>query len=217
MNRAALRTQTAKFCGDPNNTRFTPTEVNTALDRAQEQFAMDARCLWKEASSTIVSGTAAYSLPSDFMWEDWVLFDGKEIDPISRHTIQHSNPDQDWTLEEGTPRKYIIDPETARGTITLYPKPQDADAGKTLSLRYFALPASMDDDADSPFNSSALLVQFHIGVAAYAAWLLLQDMESDDKIEVKKRNMMAIYQDHVSKAVDTFKNTASEPIRMRPE
>jgi hypothetical protein len=151
------------------------------------------------------------------MWEDWVLFDNEKLYPISRYRLQSNNPESDWTLEEGTPTHYIIDPEEARKQITLYPEPQAADAGKTLLLRYFAIPAEMDSDTDSPFNSSALLVQFHLGVAAYASWLLLQGSESTPAIETKKRNLLAIYQDHVTKAVDTFKNTASEPIRMRPE
>lgn len=218
MNRSALRTQVSKFCEDPNYTRFTPTEYNDALNRSQEQFSMDSRCFWKDRSSdTAVSGKADYSLPTDFILEDWVLFDGKEIKPISRYQIQHQNPSSDWTAEEGAPTHYIVDPNEARKTITLYPEPQSADAGKTIAYRYLAVPPEMDDDSDSPFNSSTLLVQFHIGVAAYAAWLLMQNLEPTDKVEQKKRDMLAIYNDHVTKATDTFKNTASEPIRMRPE
>ena len=104
------------------------------------------------------------------MWEDWVTYNGIEIDPISRHGIQKLSTD-DWTLTEGVPTHYIIDPEEAGKRIRLYPIVQEA---KTLSMRYFPLPAEMTADSNTPLNSSALMAQFHLGLAAFTAWLLLQ-------------------------------------------
>ena len=117
MIRSALRTQAAAFCGDPNITRYTAAQYNTALNRAQEQFAFDSRALFKDTSWTTVADTATYDLPSDFTYEDWITYDGYELAPISRHEIQRLSPGDDWTDEEGTPTHFIIDPEQARQQI----------------------------------------------------------------------------------------------------
>ena len=38
MNRGTIRTLTARYVGDPNQTKFTPAQYNTAIDTAQEEF-----------------------------------------------------------------------------------------------------------------------------------------------------------------------------------
>ena len=218
MNRLALRSQAADFIGDKNQTRFSSTQYNTALDRAQEQFAMDTRALWKDATVSTAADTAAYLLSAftptvtDFILEDWVLYDGYELKPISRHELQRMNPGRDWTADTGTPTHFIIDPEEARKKITLYPIPQEV---KTVSMRYFPVPASMTSDSDLPLNSSALMAQFHLCVAAFAAWLLLLGESMTPAIADKRRELLAIYNDGTEKATSTFKNTASMPIKMK--
>lgn len=218
MNRGALRTQVAAFLGDKDQTRFTETEYNTALERAQSQFAMDTRSLWKDATVSTASGTAEYALSSftptatDFMWEDGLTYDGYEIKPISRHELNRSNPGRDWSADAGTPTHFIIDPEEANKSITLYPIPQ---AAKTVSMRYYPLPAEMSSDSSVPLNSSALMAQFHLALAAFAAWLLLLGETATGEITAKRRELLAIYNDGTDKATSTFKNTASQSIKMK--
>lgn len=218
MNRASLRSQAADFISDKNQTRFTATQYNTALDRAQEQFAMDTRALWKDATVATVSGTASYLLSAftptvtDFIVEDWLLYDGYELEPISRHELQRLNPGRDWTTDTGSPTHFIIDPEEARKKVLLYPIPQEV---KTVSMRYFPIPASMTSDSDTPLNSSALMTQFHLALAAFAAWVLLLGEQMTPPIADKRRELLAIYNDATDKATSTFKNTASQAIPMR--
>lgn len=218
MNRASLRSQSADFIGDRNQTRFTATQYNTALDRAQEQFAMDTRALWKDATVATVAGTAAYLLSAftptvtDFIVEDWLTYDGYELTPISRHELQRMNRGRDWTADTGTPTHFVIDPEEARKKVLLYPIPQEV---KTVSMRYFPLPASMASDTDTPLNSSALMAQFHLAIAAFGSWVLLLGEQMTPAISDKRRELLAIYNDATEKAVSTFKNTASMPIKMK--
>lgn len=212
MNLGTLRTQVGSFTGDPDDTRFSQAVKLTALNRAQEQFALDTQALWKDTSWSHAADDADEDLPSDFMWEDYVTWDGHELDPISRHELNRRNPGADWTDDTGDPTHYIIDPEEAVKEIVLYPIPTEA---KTLRMRYFPLPTALASDSDVPLNSSALMAQFHMGIAAYAAWLLLMGEEQTPAIDAKQRKLLGVYNDMVEKCQSKFKNTASAPIQIK--
>lgn len=215
MNRGQIRTQAALFAGDPNLTRFNETQYNDAIQRAQEQFAVDSRALYKDAPTiTVVAGTSTYDLPTDFWLEKRVEHKGIPLDPITRARLG-AVAGQDWTDDEGTPRFYIIDPEEGRKQLRLYPEPQGGDAGANLVLTYYPLPAEMASDSSTPLNASALMVQFHIGLAAYAAWLLLGAEEAKPEILAKMSKLYQQYQDKVTEAIDTFGNTKSDGIKIQ--
>lgn len=219
MTLSTLREATSRFVGDKDITRYTSAEYLAALNRAQEQFVLESKALWRDVTWTTVSGTATYAfsaasadISSSFMFEDWVTFDGYELAPISRHELQRLNPGDDWTDEEGTPSHFLIDPEEAAKRIRLYPIPQSA---VTLSMRCFVLPTALAADSDTPLNSSALMAQFHIAIAAYAAWLLLLGEETTAGIVEKRRELLDIYTNGRDLAIDTFKNTMSMGIKIK--
>lgn len=211
MIRSVMRTTTAELVGDPQQTRYTVARYNTALDRAQEQFAMDSRALWKDTSFTTAAGTATESLQTDFMYEDWVTYDSKELSPISRHDMQRLYG-PDWVDTTGEPTNYIIDPEEAVKQIRLWPTPTEA---KTVVIRYYPLPAAMSSDSSVPLNSSSLMAQFHLGLCGFAGWLLLTSEQMTPQILDKRRELMRTYTDAVNKAISSFKNTASAGIKIR--
>jgi len=211
VNRGNIKQLMANFAEDPAQSRFSGL-YDDALNRAQEQFALDSKCLWKDAPAySVAVEDAAYDLPSDFMWEKQVLFDGVELKPITRARIQMFS-ENDWQTEDkGDPKFYLIDPEEGSKSIRLYPIPQEAG---TMVLTYYPLPAESTTDSATPLNGYTLLSQFHIGLAAYGAWLLLMNDQSTPEKSVKKAELMKIYSDKVTEAVDLFKNTASAPLRM---
>lgn len=219
MNLASLREQTARFVGDKDITRYTSADYTTALNRAQEQFAMESKILWKDVTWTTVAGTAAYAfsaastdISSSFLWEEFVTLDGSELSPISRHELQRLSRGDDWTDDQGTPSNFIIDAEEAQKKIRLYPIVQEA---KTLSMRCYVLPTSLSGDTDTPLNSSTLTSQFHISLCAYAAWLLLLAEEATPGVIAKRRELLEIYSNGRDLAVDTFKNTMSMGIKIK--
>lgn len=215
MNLGTITTYASLFCEDPDQTRYTSAQYTSAINEAQRQFALDSKCLWKDASTyTVVDGTAGYSLPTDFMWEKEVTHKGLRLLPISRATLLGLKGD-DWTDDTGTPTNFLIDPEEARKQILLYPIPQSGDAGANLILTYYPLPTDLSSSTDVPLNSSSLLAQFHMAIAEYAAWLLLGFEKATPEFVSKRGGLIRHYNDAVIKATDTFKNTASEPIRMR--
>lgn len=216
MNLSQLRSLASLFAGDPNLTRYTSSQYDDALNRAQEQFAMEAKCLWKDASTyTVVDGTAAYSLPSDFLWEKKVVFKGLALQPISRATLEFYKRDDRWDDDSGTPKYYMIDPEEARKTITLFPIPRAEDAGANLVLTYYPLPSTMSSDSDTPLNGQSFLSQYHIALPAYAAWLLSTAEIQTPEVMAKRSQLSKIYQDKVTEALDHFKNTWTEPMRLK--
>lgn len=212
MIRSELRTLTAALCEDPNQVKFNVTRYNDALEKSQQQFSMDSKALYKDTSIVVVVGTAAYALPSDFMLEKEVVFNGIELKPISRASIQKIKISERWDDDSGTPKYYIIDPEEGRKTITLYPKPDSIVDGSDLVMTYYCFPAAMTIDASVPLNGSALMVQFHTGLAAYAAWLLLFYLPQTPELSQKRSELFGTYKSKIDEAIQTWGNSKSEPL-----
>lgn len=207
-----LRTLTSRFCEDPNITKFTAVKYLDALNKSQLQFSMDSKALYKDDSMIVTVGTAAYTLPDDFILEKQVVFQGIELEPITRADLQKLKVSDKWTDDSGAPTHYIIDPEEARKTITLYPKPNSIDSGSDLVLTYYCIPAEMTADSDTPLNSSALMAQFHIALCAYAAWLLMFYLPQTAEISQKRSELFSVYKNKIDEAIQTFGNTKSAPL-----
>jgi hypothetical protein len=212
MNRGSIRDWASRFCGDPAQSRYA-NDYNEAIDKANEQFALDSRALWKDVSWSVSANDADQDLSSDFMFEEYAQWNGKPLSPISRVELAIRFPGRDWTADTATePSHFIIDPEEATKEIVVYPIPTEAG---TLSMRYYPLPAALSGDTSVPLNAYALMSQFHLGIAAYAAWLILTGETQTDDIVKKRNELLKIYNDFISKAVDRFKNTQSEIWQMQ--
>lgn len=217
MNLGTLRTWTANFCGDPNQSRFS-AQYLAAINEAQKQFALDTKSLYKDQSYSIVDGTATYALPSDFMFEKagGITLNGLGLIPKTRAELNFYYSGTDWDDLTGTPLFYIVDPENARNTIRMVPIPQGADVGtNNLVMTYYPNPADLAADSDTPLNSTANLAQFHIGIAAYAAWLILNGETPTPELMAKMDKLLAQYSDKSSEAISLYGNTVSASLRMR--
>jgi hypothetical protein len=204
----------ADFCGDPNQTRYTPAKYLSSVNLAQNQFAQDSMALIEDEPFTSVAETATVDLPSDFMVEESVIYDGLPLKPVTRHTLAILYPDSDWTLLTGVPTLYMVDPEEANKKLRFIPIPEEAATG---SLRYYPLPSAVVSDSDVVLNSSTLMSRFHLAIAAFTAWLNLMGETPTQEIVEKRRDLMRIYSDGVAKAADSYGNTKSEQLRIRPK
>jgi hypothetical protein len=219
LNLTTLTAAAAQFAGDPQQTRYSGLYTNAA-NLAQQQFALDSKALWKDQAYAIVGGVATGNLPTDFMWEKAVTYSKTggnsyyALQPITRADLIRNRTD-DWTQVTGDPMYYIIDPEEARKQVLIYPYPPSGDAGGTLTLTYYPLPVDLAAGADVPLNGYSLLAQFHVALASWAAWFLLAAEPATEEIRAKRKDLLSIYNDGVTLAVDTFKNTAAAPLRMR--
>lgn len=217
MNLGELRTLASQLCEDPRITKFTAIQYNDAINKSAQQFAMDSKALYKDSAIVMIAQTAAYPLPTDFMLEKEVTLNGIALKPISRATLQAKKTSERWDDDYGTPKYFIIDPEEARKTISLYPIPDNEDAGTSLVLTYYAFPTLMTTDVSLPLNGSTLMVQFHTGLAAYAAWLLMMYLPQTPEIAQKRSGFFSMYKDKIDEAIQTFGTTKSEPLRFHVE
>jgi hypothetical protein len=219
LNLTTLTAAAAQFAGDPQQTRYAGLYTQAA-NLAQQQFALDSKSLWKDQSYTVAASEATKDLPADFMWEKAVTYSKTggssyyQLTPITRADLIRNRSD-DWTQVTGDPIYYLIDPEEARKQIRIYPYPPAGDLGGTLTLTYFPLPADMAAGGDSPLNAYSLLAQFHVSLASWMAWFLMAAETATPEIRDKRKDLLSIYNDGVTLAVDTFKNTAAAPLRMR--
>lgn len=216
-NKSELRTLTASMCEDPSQTKFTPAKYNDSLESAQRQFSLDSKCLYKTQAYVMAVDDATYDLPADYISDKLVMLNGIELTPISRSKLASLYKGQRWDTKTGTPRHYISDPMEANKALVLFPIPNSISGGTDLQLTYTAIPAVMSSDSASPFNSSALLTQYHVAVAAYAAWLLLGYLTPTDATVLKRRDLLGTYTGKVNEAIATFGDTPSEPMAMHPE
>lgn len=199
----------AGFAEDLNQTRYSG-RYTQAINLAQLQFVKDTGCYWIDQSYSVVANTSTYALPSDFLWEKKVTLNGSKLDPISRQTLEDYKGLDRWDDDQGTPSQYMIDPEEANKKLRLYPIPGSGDAGtNNLVMRYIAVPADLSGISDIPFGSYTYLAPYHLALAYYAAYVLLQN-EPVGPASAKRTQLMRDYMAFVSQASDRFKNTQSE-------
>ncbi len=212
MNRSELRILVARLCEDPNQTKFTADKYNDTLELSQRQFAIDSKALFKDQSIVMSPMTAAYAINSDYLMDKLVTLNGEELDPISRNTLQAKRKGGNWSDDLGTPAWYVIDPEEAKKTITLYPVPDSSAAGTALIVTYYCLPAAMSTDASVPLNSSTLLVGYHEGIAYKCADMMLGYLQQTPEIQAKRNDLQGRYIGKINEAIQQFGTTKSEPM-----
>lgn len=224
MNLQLLTTWASRLAADPQQTRYAGRYTDAA-NESQYQFAMDSRALFKDFTFSVVANQSQYALPADFMYPKKATLStlsnttgGIILTPISRSQLEFSTVDHDWTQDTGTPKFYIIDPASASGfpnSIALYPQPQGADAGTNNAiLTYYPLPATLVNPTDIPLNGTTNLVQFHMGLAAYMAWLLVSGEISTPETEERLKRLYGQYQSKVTEAIDKYGNTSNAPWRL---
>ena len=217
MNRSELRSLVSNFVEDPSITKFTATRYNDSLELAQKQYCLDTKALYKTQAYTMAVDDATYDLPTDFIGDKIVMLNGIELDSVSKMKLSTLYKSRRWDTLEGTPKYYVIDPMEAKMQLLLVPIPDSIANGTDLQMTYYAMPTVMSSDSASPFNSSTLMTQFHIAVAAYAAWLLLGYLTLTDAIISKRQDLLNTYTGKVNEAIASFGDTKSESLSLHPE
>jgi len=199
---------------DPAQSRFV-SQYSDALNLAQRQFALETGCCTKDSTITVVSGTAAYSLPADFLRAKIVLHKGLILEPITRADLAFYNKSDRYDDDEGTPERYTVETREDKKVITLYPIPEASDAGANLVLTYRYVPSDFSSDADTVFDGESMLGSYEVAVAIYAAWTLMGYNRQDQETLVKRAGLFKQYQDKVTEAVEKFGDTKNAKLRIR--
>lgn len=213
MDRATARQLVALKAEDKDQTRFTETQYNTAIDLAEEQFALDARAIIRETTLTSLADTFEIALPTDFMVAVLARHKGLKLRPVTKYGLSWQNG-TDWTtMNSGTPVAFYIDDEDEKiGTV---PKPSASEAGANLLLNYVAKPATISSDSTVLLSARSFLQYYSPAVVAWAAREVLTYLPMSPEIKAKMDELMGEYERYKDHCISTYNNMADEPIQMR--
>jgi hypothetical protein len=142
---------------------YASAEMNSALNKAQNLWALLTLCIERTASFTLTAATAFHTITttiSDYKLPLRVTLNGSRLQP---NTLQQLDSlSETWFATAGTPTKYF-----AKGLDVLAVYPQSASQ-QTVSLTYAAQPALMVDDTDEP-EIEAL---YHDALLDFAVYIL---------------------------------------------
>jgi hypothetical protein len=201
---------------DPNHDRYSTAQIDQQLENVQNRWNVSAGIIVDSATITVVSGTRQYNLtgltgtPVSFRR---ATFKGIELQKRSK-TWFDLYSGSDWTTDNGTPQYYFIDTDVDGFLFTLYPTPQDADAGANLVVEYVKAHTPLATATDSPFNSITYLSAYHYGLAyEVAANLLAQDPDPGNQVKIDRYQRLA--NNAFADVVQVFRSMdKEEPMRL---
>lgn len=201
---------------DPNHDRYTTSQIDTALENAQNRWNVAAGIIVDTTTVTVVDGTRAYALsgltgtPVGFRR---VTHKGIDITKRSKSYFDLYASD-DWSDDTGTPTAYYIDTDVDGFNLVTYPIPQAADAGANLVVEYVKQHTAMASASDSPFNSISYLSPYHYGLAYEAAsWLLTRDPDPLNAVKIDRYQKIA--SNVLADVIQVFKALEKEePLRL---
>lgn len=188
MDLAALRVLIGALTNDPNHDRYTTAHIDVELDNTQDEWNVEARIITDTITMTTVAGTRQYPL-SGFTGTP-IAFPRATHKGLDLVKVEKSYLDLysggDWTQQVGTPRKFLVeatDPDVQM--FTVFPTPEDGDAGDNLVSEYVKRHTPMASASDTPFNALPLLLPYHYGIAYdVACRLLLRDPTPENNQKV---------------------------------
>ena len=209
MTRSELVTRVAQLIGDPSNQRFTTTELQNEIQKWQEQFVLDTKCLIDVDTDSIIADQASYDLPTDILDTVRIAVNGLKIERTSEYDLDVLY-NQDWSDDEGTPRKYYIDLDPNNKKIVFYPIPQAGDVGtNNIVHEYIKLPPALSSDSSVPLDSHTLLAAYHDAIAYGAAGSLL-NIQPDQAALIMIGQYERKYVKYVDECKENFKNLGNE-------
>lgn len=221
MTQSELYVLMGQLLRDPSHDRYSTTDLASELENSQTKWNLDAKVLSDTVTVTVVANQRQYaiSLLSTPIAFPRVTHKGIELKKRSKSWMDLYTG-SDWTLDIGTPRAFFI--EATNPTvqyITLYPTPQDSDAGAYLVVEYVKVHTPMSSDSDVPFmsgtDSNTILRPYDWGLAYDASARLLARDPSDANAK-KQADYMKTSDDVFSQLVQSYKQLEEEePKRMR--
>lgn len=220
MTLTELQSLIGSLCNDMNHDRYSLSDINTELDNSQDTWNLEAKLISDTVTLTTVSGTRQYALtgltgtPISIIR---VTHKGVDLKKRSKAYFDHMTG-SDWSTNIGTPTDFFIeqtDPDAQY--ITLYPIPQDGDAGSNLVVEYGKRHTPMSSSSDVPFmsgtSSNYVLRPYDWGLAySVASKLLLRDPNQENS--TKSSTYATIAKNVLAEVVQVFKALESEEPKM---
>lgn len=168
---SALITRARTRINETSTTFHTEANLIAYADEAQKYIVRETKCLEDiDTSTTIVSGTQEYALPTDYIAIRRITFDGIKLVSVDFTDLDEAGLDETYCT--GTPTNYYI----WEDYVFLYPIPGDSDVGKTLRIFYYKSPATITASTDT-LETRTAYDDIAISYMTYLA--LIKDSESD--------------------------------------
>jgi len=179
--------------------------LQSEIQRWQEQFVLDTKCLIDSDTASVVAGTSEYDLPTDILDVLRVALNGKKLTRSSKYDLDVLTG-RDWSGDEGTPTNYLVDLDPNNKKMVLYKKPQAGDAGtNNLAREFIKLPPALSSDSSVPLDSHTLLAAYHDAIA-YGAAASLLNIQPDQQALIMVGQYERKYTKAVEHCIENFKN-----------
>lgn len=183
MDREDIRDEVRRLVRDTSSTttkqRWSNTVINDRLNEVHKEICARALIYRVRATAVnIVSGTAEYDMPTDFIKEEAIYFlnSSSEWRPLVKKTEKELDMyDKNWRDTSGDPSTHYY---LRIDKIGLYPNPS-VTRNSALRVDYIRVPASFTQDTDVPFGSLAEYYPYHRLVAVETARRCMSDRGQD--------------------------------------
>ena len=214
--RSDLVTQVSELIGDTSSQQWSASRIQDRLQKAQEQFVADTRCLRDTQTFSLVAGTSTYALSTDTLDVVRVGITGKSpLKKFSKFDLDLV-VGGDWSTTNGTPKNFYVDTSSTNKNLTVYPNPTSADAGtNNMVVDYVKVPPIMSSDSSSPLNGQVLLQPYLDAIAYYAAAQILY--ASNNPQDWTKASIMGKQYERISsQCIELFNDMyETTPLRLR--
>lgn len=196
MQRSDLEAEISRLLGDPNNTRWSTSVIDSTLDAAEIDVQKWTNAI-KQSNSYTPTASSPYVIVNtkllDVLTANFVLADGtikgpkKGFNPISRWDLDFNRPN--WQNESpGEPVLWTFDASNDR--VILVPAPDSSNANanalRLLEVATPTTPISQGTSTSVPFDANALMVPYHRALIYYVVGERLKDNNDTDSLTKAK-------------------------------
>lgn len=227
MTRTELEAEISRLLGDPSQTRWSTTVIDSRLDSAQIDVQKYAKAVKTTATYTPtvnqetvqVNANVIDILRATFTLADGtILHEGNGFKPTTRWNLDMTMPN--WpNLEAGQPRHWFLD--ASNQNVVLVPKPDSNSANSNaLTLYEVRQPASLSSAASVPFDSNNLMIPFHRALIYWVVAECLRDNQDEDSLKKAKyfrsddRQKPGLYERELKQILGLFDVPEAIPARV---
>lgn len=196
MDRSTIRSEARRQCGEPaSGGRWADASWDSAIERAQENFARRTKCLKTYASFTTVADTPLYDMSEDSLANLLKITEVRYYnDTNSYYKLKAVGRDQLEHIQhymggvDGTPIAYCYEDRTIEFDC-------DPEADKTIRVYYYYMPTALSADGSVP----DIPVKFHDALVHYTCWKFKEADDLDFEGSIYFKNL---YEEAVLEAKD---------------
>jgi len=211
MNRATIRSEARRQSGEPSSGgRWSDSDWNSAIERAQENFARRTKCLKTYASFTTSADKAIYDISEDSLSNMLKITEVRYYtDTNTYYKLKSVSRDHLEMLQnyiggiDGTPVAYCYEDRTIEFDC-------DPEADKTVRVYYYYTPTALSEDSSVP----DIPVKFHDALVHYTCWKFKEADDLDFEGAIYFKNL---YEEAVLEAKDILEPAAETYDYIRDE